>query len=34
VLEVFQTREVERTDLSTGNGGPPAEPEADAESET
>ena len=33
VLEVFQTREVERTDLSTGNGGPP-EPAADADVES
>jgi translation initiation factor IF-2 len=29
VLEFFETREIERTDLSAGNGGPPEEPEAD-----
>jgi translation initiation factor IF-2 len=31
VLEFFETREIERTDLSAGNGGPPAEePESEA----
>jgi translation initiation factor IF-2 len=33
VLEFFETREIERTDLSAGNGGPPAEPEPEAEAE-
>jgi translation initiation factor IF-2 len=31
VLEVYETREIERTDLSAGNGGPPAEPEPESE---
>jgi translation initiation factor IF-2 len=31
VLEVYETREIERTDLSAGNGGPPAEREPESE---
>jgi translation initiation factor IF-2 len=33
VLEVYETREIERTDLSAGNGGPPAEEPAAVEAE-
>ena len=33
VFEVYETREIERTDLSAGNGGPPAEEPAAADAE-
>ncbi len=33
IIEAYETRQIERTDLSTGNGGPPAAPADDAESE-
>ena len=33
VIEAYETRQIERTDLSTGNGGPPAAPADDADSE-